>query len=103
MPKNKTIELWDGYSVEVREELLDDMDFLEDLNAVIQTNDLHEVIAMHFALVGGEKVYDDAREYITQKCGRFSAAELRKIVNKIGECFPKDGNRASRRHDWTSR
>lgn len=103
MAKNKTIELWDGYQVEVKEELLDDMDFLEDLNEAVQANDLHQIIAMHFALVGGDDVYDATREHITKKCGRFSAEELRKIVDKIGECFPKVGNRASRRQRWTSR
>lgn len=103
LTENKTIELWDGYSVELKLSLFDDVDFLNDLNAAIREDNLSDVITMSFATVGGEKTYEDARKFITDKCGHFSMKELQKILDKIGECFPKVGNRASRRQKWTTK
>lgn len=98
--KNKTIELWDGYEVEVNEQFFDDVDFLSDFSKAAHDNDIETVLAMLFAVVGGEKVYDEARDHIEKQCGYFSMKELRKISNKIEDCFPKAGNRASRRQSW---
>lgn len=98
----KTIELWDGYEVEINEELFDDVDFLNDMNTATRENDLETIITMTFAVVGGQKVYDDVRKHIEAECdGRFSMKELSKILGKIGLAFPKVGNRASRRQKWS--
>lgn len=102
--KNKTIELWDGYNVTLDETLFDDVDFLNDMSAASRENDLETIITMTFAVVGGKKVYEDTRKHIEAKCdGRFSMTELTKILEKISACFPKAGNRASRRQKWTMR
>jgi len=101
--KSKTIELWDGYEVEVNEQLFDDADFLTDFSKAARENDIEEVMVMLFAVVGGEKVYDAARKHIEDQCGYFSMKELRKITDKIEGCFPKAGNRASRRQSWKRR
>lgn len=103
LEKNKTIELWDGYEVEVDLSLFDDVDFLSDLSVAAREDDLPSIITMSFAVVGGDKTYDAARKHITEKCGHFSMAELQKILEKIGACFPKAGNRASRRQKWTTK
>lgn len=99
--KKKTIELWDGYEVEVDEQLFKDTEFLFDLEDVKKEGDFRGMIMMMFAVVGGEGTYNDTKQYITNKCGYFSVDELNAIVNKIAECFPKAGNRASRRQKWT--
>lgn len=100
---NKTIELWDGYEVEIDEQLFDDADFLSDFAEAAQEGKASEVLMMLFAIVGGEKTYEDARKYITDKCGYFSMKELREITDKIEDRFPKAGNRASRRQSWKRR
>lgn len=99
--KNKTIELWDGYEVEVNERLFDDTDFLSDFSKATHDNDIEEIMAMLFAVVGGQDVYDAARERIEKEYGYFSIKALREITDKIEGCFPKAGNRASRRQKWT--
>lgn len=101
--KNKTIELWDGYEVEVNEQLFKDADFLFDLDEARQEGNFRDIVAMMFAVVGGEDVYEATREHIIKQCGHFSIDELTKITDKIGSCFPKAGNRASRRQKWTRR
>jgi len=94
--ENKTIELYDGYEVEVNEQLFDDADFLSDFSKAARENDIEGVMAMLFAVVGGQEVYDKTREHIEKKCGYFSMQELRKVTDRIENCFPKVGNRASR-------
>lgn len=94
---SKKIELWDGYEVEVNEQLLDDFNFARDLAEAQRTGNLPEFVAMLFAVVGGEKVYDDTEEHITDEKGYFSQEALLEIVEKIGNAFPKAGNRAQRR------
>lgn len=103
MSTNKKIELWDGYEVEVNEQLLDDFNFVQDLTQAQNNNDLPEFISMIFAIVGGEggkeadKVYRDVEKHITEEKGYFSQKALLEIVEKIGSVFPKAGNRAQRR------
>ena len=97
--KNAKLELWDGYEVEVNEELLDDFDFIQDLNTAVKNNDLAELTSMYFALVGGEKVYNDTRKHITKTEGHFSFSAMQKILKKIDNAFPKVGNRAQT-HSW---
>ena len=94
---SKKIELWDGYEVEVNEQLLDDFNFARDLAEAQRTGNLPEFVAMFFAVVGGEKVYDDTEKHITDEKGYFSQEALLEIVEKIGDAFPKAGNRAQRR------
>lgn len=101
--QSKTIELWDGYEVKVNEQLFDDVDFLADFSKAAHNNDIVGVMTMLFAVVGGEKVYDDARKYVEEQYGYFSMKELRPILDKIEDCFPKAGNRALRRHSWSSK
>lgn len=93
----KKIELWEGYEVEFNEELADDFDFALDLAAAEKENDVAELISMYFALVGGEKVFNDTREHIIKETGHFSSKALAEIVTKISATFPKAGNRAQRR------
>lgn len=97
MSTNKKIELWEGYEVEVNEQLLDDFNFTQDLAEAQKNNDLPEFISMVFAIVGGEEVYRAVEEHITKEKGYFSQTSLLNIVEKIGEVFPKAGNRAQRR------
>lgn len=97
MATNKKIELWKGYEVEVNERLLDDFNFNQDLAEAQKNNDLPEFISMIFAIVGGEKVYRDVEDHITKDKGYFSQESLLDIVAKIGDAFPKAGNRAQRR------
>jgi hypothetical protein len=103
MSTNKKIELWEGYEVEANEQLLDDFNFAQDLAEAQRANDLPEFISMIFAIVGGEKVYRDVEKHITDEKGYFSQASLLEIVEKIGEAFPKVGNRAQRRSWQTSK
>ena len=99
----KTIELWKGYEVEVNEQLLDDFNFASDLAKAQKDNDLPEYISMIFAIVGGEPVYRDVEKHITKEKGYFSQSSLLEIIEKIGEAFPKVGNRAQRRSWQTSK
>ena len=101
--KNKKIELWDGYEVEANEQLLDDFDFQSDLAEAQRTGNLPEFISMIFAIVGGEKTYNDTRKHITEENGYFSQKALLDVVEKIGTVFPKAGNRAQRRSWQTSK
>lgn len=103
MSTNKKIELWDGYEVEVNEQLLDDFNFAMDLAAAQKNNDLPEFISMTFAVIGGEKVYKDVEAHIIEEKGYFSQKSLLEIVEKIGDVFPKAGNRAQRRSWQTSK
>lgn len=93
----KKVELWKGYEVEVNEQLLDDFDFQQDLAKAQKENDLPTFISMIFAVVGGDKVYDDVREHITEEKGYFSTDSMLEIIGKIGDAFPKAGNRAQKR------
>lgn len=95
----KTVELWKGYEVEINEQLLDDFDYQQELAEAQRTNDLPTFISMFFAVVGGDKTYNDVREHITEEKGYFSTDSMLEIVTKIGEAFPKAGNRAQK-HSW---
>lgn len=101
--ENKKIELWEGYEVEVNGQLLDDFNFAQDLAEAQKTNDLPEFISMIFAIVGGEKVYRDTEAHIIEEKGYFSQESLLEIVSKIGDTFPKVGNRAQKRSWQTSK
>lgn len=94
---NKKIELWEGYSVEANEQLLDDVDFIADLNEAGQKQNYSDLITMYVALVGGEETYNKIREHIEKEHGYFSDKALSAIIEKIAEILPKGGNRASRR------
>lgn len=95
----KTIELWKGYEVEVNEQLLDDFTYIQDLAKAQKENDLAEFISIMFALVGGEKTYRDVEKHIVKEKGYFSQESLLEIISKIGDAFPKAGNRAQE-HSW---
>ena len=93
----KKITLWEGREVEVNEQLMDDFDFITDLNGARQKNDIAEIIAMSFALIGGQEVYDEFRDHVIEEEGYFSQKKLVDVLNQISEAFPKAGNRAQRR------
>lgn len=103
MADKKTLELWDGYEVEVNEQLLDDFNYAKDLAEAQRTNNLPDFVMMLFALVGGEKIYQDVERHITEEKGYFSQESLLKIVEKIGDVLPKVGNRAQKRSWQTSK
>lgn len=100
---SKKIELWDGYEVELNEQLLDDFDFQQDLAEAQRTNNLPAFITMIFAVVGGNDTYEDVRSHVTKEKGYFSTEAVLEIVEKIGDAFPKAGNRAQRRSWQTSK
>lgn len=100
---SKTIELYDGYEAEVNEQLLDDFDFSTDLAEAQRTGNMPEFITMIFAIVGGEKTYNDVREHIISEKGYFSQESLLEVVEKIGTVFPKAGNRAQKRSWQTTK
>ena len=100
MPKStepKSIELWDGFSVTVDEQLMDDFDFVTDLQKAMSDNDLSTLVEMYMALVGGSTVYDKIRSHIEAENGYFSQKALLEVLAKIDGAFPKSGNRAQRR------
>lgn len=101
--KNTKIELWDGYEVEVNEQLLNDFDYVTDLNKAEKENDLAELISLYFAAIGGEKVFNDTRTHIIEEKGYFANDSLLKIINKINDQFPKAGKRASKQYGTTSK
>lgn len=100
---SKKIELWEGYEVEVNEQLLNDFDYATDLNEAEKNNDLAEMISLYFAAIGGEKVFKATREHIIKEKGYFATDALLDIINKINDQFPKAGKRASKPYGQTSR
>ena len=99
----KKIELWEGYEVDVNEQLLNDFDYVTDLNKAEKENDLAEMITLYFAAIGGDKVYKATREHIIKEKGYFATDALLEIINKINDQFPKAGKRASKPNERTSR
>lgn len=100
---NKKITLWEGYEVEVNEQLLDDFDFVQDLAEAQKNDDLPALVSMYFAILGGEEVYNAARKHIEAEKGYFSQSSLLEIIEKVNAVFPKAGSRAERRSWKTSR
>jgi hypothetical protein len=99
---NKQIELWEGKTVEVNEQLLDDADFMFDLNDASNNNDARTLATMCIALIGGDDIYQEIREHIEKEHGHYSFKELNKILEKVVDVLPKGGNRAQRRSWKTS-
>ena len=97
------IEIWDGYEVEVNEQILNDFDYITELNKAEKENDLAELISLYFAAIGGEKVYEETRKHIIKEKGYFATDALLEIINKINDQFPKAGKRASKRYGTTSK
>lgn len=93
----KKIELWEGYEVEVDEKILNDFDYITDINNAEKENDLAELISLYFAAIGGKKVYEETRKHIVKEKGYFATDALLDIIKKINEQFPKAGDRAQRR------
>lgn len=101
--KNKKIKLWDGYEVEVNEQVLNDFDYISDLNKAEKDNDLAEMISLYFAAIGGEKVFNATRKHIIEEKGYFATDSLLEIIDKINEQFPKAGKRAQKRYGKISK
>lgn len=98
---NKTIELWDRYTVIVNTKLLDDFDFISDLSEAHRTGNISELVMIYTAVIVSDKVYDDIRAHIEAEHGYFSQKAPLEITAKVDDCFPKAGNRAQRR-SWKS-
>lgn len=101
--ENKTIELWEGYEVEVNEQILNDFDYISDLNKAEKDNDLTELISLYFAAIGGEDVFKATKEHIIEEEGYFATDALLDIIDKINSQFPKAGKRAQKHYGQTSR
>ena len=85
-----TIELWEGKQVEVNTEIGDDFDFIRKFTQARKEQDVPELIALAFNVIGGEPVFKEAEEHIRQECGgRLSTKKLLDIVEKIGNALPK--------------
>lgn len=102
MPK-KELELRHDVTATLNEQLMDDADFISDLAEAGRAQDIPELTSMYMALVGGEETYKKIRQSIEAEKGYFSQTEFNKVIDKISEQFPKDGNRAQRRSWKTSR
>lgn len=88
--ETKTVELWEGKVVAIeRPELVNDFDYITELNEAAKNKDLKTLTTMYFALIGGEKVFNEVREHIIAEKGIFDVNELYKIVDKINAAFPK--------------
>lgn len=103
MSTNRTIKLWEGYEVEVNEQVLNDFDYVTDLSKAEKDNDLAEMISLYFAAIGGEEVYQKTRAHIIEEEGYFATDKLLEIINKINDQFPKAGKRASKQYGQTSK
>lgn len=99
----KKIELWEGYEVELNEQILNDFDYITDLNKAEKDNDLAEMITLYFAAIGGQKVYEKTRKHIIEEKGYFATDALLEIIEKINDQFPKAGKRASKHYGATSK
>lgn len=97
------IELWEGYKVEFNENIANDFDFAQDLSTAVKNNDLAEITSLYFALIGGEKVFNDFREHVISEKGFFDVNEVRALFEKVDANLPKAGNRAQRRSWQTSK
>jgi hypothetical protein len=100
---SKKIELWDGYEVEFNENIANDFDFAQDLSTAVKNNDLAEIVTLYFALIGGEKTYNDFREHIIEEKGYFDIQAVQELMGKVDANLPKVGNRAQRRSWQTSK
>lgn len=97
-PLKKTIELWEGHVVEVNDKLFDDFDFMEDFSSAVKNEDISLLREIYMAVVGGESEYLLIRKHIEdENDGVFSLKAFNVILEKIGNQFPKAGNRAQRR------
>jgi len=97
MQPAKKIKLYDDLEVEVNNTLLDDFDYLSDFSKAMQENDVATLVAMSFAIVGGQPTYDKVKARIVEDKGYFSNDELQRVVRKILDLFPKASNRAAKR------
>lgn len=96
--ENKTVELWEGKEVEItRPELVNDFDFITDLQKAQKEKDLATLVNMYFALIGGEEVFQETREHIIAKKGIFDINELNVILERISALFPKASSPAQKR------
>lgn len=85
-----TIELWEGKTVEVNTEAGDDFDFVRKFTQARKEQDMPELIALAFNLIGGETTFKEVEDHIRQECGgRLSTSKLLEIVQKIGDALPK--------------
>lgn len=103
MSEQKKIELWEGYKVSFNENIANDFDFAQDLSNAVKNNDLAELTTLYFALIGGEKVFNDFREHVIGEKGFFDIKEVQEVLAKVDAQLPKVGNRAQRRSWQTTK
>lgn len=87
----KTVELWEGYIVEIaNEQLINDYDYVVELNEAKNNGDIRTIFNMEFALLkDGQKVFEDVRQHIIEETGIFDIKRLLEIVEKISDALPK--------------
>lgn len=103
MADKKTLELWEGYEVEFNEKIANDFDFIQDLSTAVKENDLAGITTLYFALIGGEKVFNDFREHVIKERGYFDIKSVQELMAKVDAYLPKVGNRAQKRSWQTSK
>lgn len=95
------VDLWEGYTIELAKlNLLKDVDFLNDFQDAIKTENLRFLTSATLALCthdgkdDPQAIYDDIREHITKEKGFFDIESLVVILGKIHNALPKAGTRA---------
>lgn len=87
----KKVKIFDDYEVEFNEQLLDDFDFVTDLNSAINSNDLSTLVTMTMALVGGDATWKEVRRRITEEYGYLSNKAVEEVLSRISAQIPKAG------------
>lgn len=95
--QEKSVELWEGFTVTVDQKLANDFDFTSDFSDARREGNIGELVQMYMALIGGEETYNKIREHIIGEKGYFAQDELLSMLQKVDDTFPKAGNRAQRR------
>lgn len=87
--KIKDVEV-EGYKFKLNEELLDDVELLEMIDAIEHQNKPGVIISLLRNLVG-EDGYADMKAYFVKRDGRFKMSTLMKVYEAIFEDFDPKG------------
>ncbi len=80
----------DGYKFKINDELLDDVEVLEMIDAIENKNRPGVIVSLLRNIVG-EGGYKEMKAYFTKKEGHFKISKLMKVYEAIFEGFdPKD-------------
>lgn len=81
---------FDGYTFKLDDNLLDDVEVLEMIDAVESQNKPGQVINLLKQLIGDDG-YDEMKAYFVKKDGRFKMTKVMKVYEEIFKGFdPKD-------------